>query len=641
MNTQVGDVEDGGQGLPENEAAEPGILKTTVSAQELASFDWEQEFGNIDGVRSRWGPVTRLRERAEELSAEDQARAAVLRLLSAVVSMHMMVGTTTPFGPALQMSNGRSAAPEDLDERDLAALTEMAGLAQSPWLRSRLADVGLVASQNQGRPSWQLGSIAARSYLDHARTEGAHDIDRRDSLQRAMELGWRYLRRDEQFHSDLWVTAMLLIRKGLAEDAPGVSVHLAHEILRRNRGLAAEAAVLFEERAEQIVTSGANPLAADTFREAAALWNAAKEEAKAQAAQHRTADVFIALARGQGQAMLQADWMAEGIAILRRHRGERSVIRELQAELAEIRTRINGEMGTISHSIDVSEIVAHVERRMTADNLPEALLQLAFSFSDWTNAARTRVQVIETAQRYVFSNIFRSVTYSADGVPVDVTAPFDASNEEELERRIVKHVAQFEHPLLAQVAITKGIDIMQTKFEPTLADMVEILHQSPFVPRGHEWSLARGLLAGLNHDWNEAAVFLIPQAEPFIRAAFHRRGIHTLSQSNAIDGAEEEKSLNELLAHPEVESVLSPDIVLELKAQLTHKSGHNLRNRYGHGLITDDDLACVGTIVLWWTMLRLVLWPYRGRALELIRQAERGQHPPPHGDGAELPDSDI
>lgn len=325
--------------------------------------------------------------------------------------------------------------------------------------------------------------------------------------------------------------------------------------------------------------------------------------------------------------MLQADWMAEGIAILRRHRGERSTIRELQAELAEIRTRIIGEMGTISHPIDVSEIVFHVERRMTADNLPEALLQLAFAFSDWTNAARTRVQVIEAAQRYAFSNFFRRVTYNADGVPVDVTAPFDASNEEELERRIVQHVAQFEHPLLAQVAIAKGIDIMQSKFEPTMADMIGLLHQSPVVPRGHEWSLARGLLAGLNHEWNEAAIFLIPQAEPFIRAAFHRRGIHTLSHNTTTDGVEEEKSLNELLAHPEVATVLSPDIVLELKTQLTHKAGHNLRNRYGHGLITDENLACVGTIVLWWTMLRLILWPYRGRALELIRQAEEVEAP--------------
>ncbi|MGW8275753.1 hypothetical protein [Xanthomonas axonopodis] len=51
--------------------------------------------------------------------------------------------------------------------------------------------------------------------------------------------------------------------------------------------------------------------------------------------------------------------------------------------------------------------------------------------------------------------------------------------------------------------------------------------------------MARGLLAGLEHDWEEAAVFLIPQAEPFVRAAFKRHNINTLAIK---DGVEEEKS---------------------------------------------------------------------------------------------------
>ncbi|PPU28743.1 hypothetical protein XarbCFBP6827_19125 [Xanthomonas arboricola] len=36
----------------------------------------------------------------------------------------------------------------------------------------------------------------------------------------------------------------------------------------------------------------------------------------------------------------------------------------------------------------------------------------------------------------------------------------------------------------------------------------------------------------------------------------------------------------------------------------------------GHGLINDEDLASTATIVLWWTMLRLILWPYRHLLLE-------------------------
>ncbi|WP_414615119.1 DUF4209 domain-containing protein [Stenotrophomonas pavanii] len=597
-----------------------GILRRVVGEAELAAYDWQQELDDIDGSSVRLGHVAKLSERAAALEGESPLNAAVLRLLAAVISMHLMVGTSVLFGPAIQMSNRRSAAPEDLDERDLAALMVMAEQASAPWLRARLADVGLLVAQVHKVPGWKLGQIAARAYLEHAKSGASeHPVERRESLQRAMALGRPFLRRDEEFHTELWQVAMTLLRTGLTESMPGVSVPIAHEIIQRNSALASEAGALFDAQAEKLFGEGASPLAADTFREAAKLWNAAKDVARAQASLQRSADVLIALARGPGQAMLQADWMAEGIAILRRNRGDRTRIRELQMELAEIRTRITGEMSSISHSVDVSEILSHVRMRVSSDNFCDALLQLAFAFSQWVDAGEVRQRVIKTAEEFVFSSMFCQVTYDEHGVPVAVTQPFDAANEDELEKRVVQHVAQFDHPLLARVAIPCAIDLLQTKFEPTMGDIMGLLHESPVTPRGHEWTLARGILAGLNHDWSEVAVFLIPQAEPFIRSAFKRHGVHTLA-ANA-EGAEEEKSLSELLAHPEVSSVLAPDIVLELKTLLTHKSGHNLRNLYGHGLISDDDLPSVGTIILWWTMLRLILWPYRGRVIELIEQA--------------------
>ena len=602
----------------DDNAEQSGVLRFPVSDEDLIQFNWQQELEDVDGPYDRWGHVVRLADRARELEAVTPAHAAVLRLLSAVISLHLVVNSSRPFMAAIRRINSRSADPEDFNLLDLAVLTKMAEQTQSPWLRARLADVGLIVSQDHGSPSWKLGAMAAQAYLDHARRDGKeHDVDRRESLQRAMDLGWRYLRRDELFHAALWESAMALMRKGLDESKPGVSVPIANEIRRRNRQLAAEVAELFERQGDLLFGQSASPLASDTYREAANLWQAANNRERAEVAHHRSAEVLIALARAPGQAMLQADWMAEGIAILRRHRGNRAYIRELQIELAEIRARITGEMSAISHSIDTTEIVAHIEARMTAENLPDALIQLAFSFSTWVNAGKVRSRVIKTGERFIFSSIFRHVTYDDSGVPIDVTAPFDASNEEELERRIVQQVSQIDHSLLARIAIPSALDILQTRFEPTMADLMGLLYESPSTPRGHEWTLARGLLAGLNYDWEEAAVFLIPQAEPFVRAAFKRHGVNTLS--NKEDGIEEEKSLTELLAHAEAGTVLSQDLLLELKTLLTHKAGHNLRNLYGHGLISDGNLANVGTIVLWWTMLRLVLWPYRGRAVQLMQ----------------------
>lgn len=606
---------------PDEELICTGILNAPVSKQDLEAFDWQPEIESLSGPANRWTSVAELRKRSDEIKEERPQDAAILRLLSAAISMHMVVGTPQPYVAAFQMSNGRSAAPDDLGVYDLDALEMMAEMAADAWVRARLSDVALQVAPIYERHGWQLGAIAARAHLEYSMRSDDHAVSRRESLQRAMELGWRYLRRDAEFSDALWTSAKALMYQGLEKSWPGVSIPIAEEIRKRNRSMAAEAAAAFEQQGDKLLATGPSPEAVDLFREAAALWLAAKDTSREQIAHHKSADALIGLARTPGQAMLQADWMAEGIALLRRHKGDRARIKDLLAELADIRSRILGEMSTFSHQIDVSSVVKQIRERVVAPSLADALLQVAFAFSNWVDAEQVRKEVTDNARRFVFTGMFRQVAYDANGVPVDSTAPFDASDEAEMERRMVKHLSQHDHPILAQVAIPAALDVLQGKFEPTLADIVGILHSSPITPRGHEWSLARGILAGLNLDWKEAAVFLIPQAEPFVRAAFKRAGIHTLSNSNVTDGVEEEKSLNELLAHPDVGDVLSPDLVLELKALLTHKAGHNLRNRYGHGLVADNQLASVGTVALWWTMLRLMLWPFRQRVVEMWEQS--------------------
>ena len=78
--------------------------------------------------------------------------------------------------------------------------------------------------------------------------------------------------------------------------------------------------------------------------------------------------------------------------------------------------------------------------------------------------------------------MFRQVTYDEHGVPVAVTEAFDASKEEELEKRVVKYVA-LGHSILAEVAIPCALDILQSRFEPTMADMYAFLRKSPVAPR--------------------------------------------------------------------------------------------------------------------------------------------------------------
>lgn len=304
--------------------------------------------------------------------------------------------------------------------------------------------------------------------------------------------------------------------------------------------------------------------------------------------------------------------MAEGIAILRRHRGDRTKIKELQSELADIRRTISDEMHSITYPIDTKDLIGHIEDKVKSPDLPTALLEIAFAFSTFTSAEEVKQTVIESSKEFAFEHFFARVVYNHEGVPVERGNAFDANDPVNLEQHMIEDICRFHHPLLANVSVMHATSLVRNRCEPTLNDLLALTHASPVVPEGHEWSMARGLLAGLEHDWEEAAIFLIPQAEPFVRAAFKRHNINTLAIK---EGIEQEKSLSELLGHEDIAQVFHEDIVIELKAILTHRSGHNLRNLFGHGLIRDEHLASTATIMLWWTLLRLIMWPYRHRLI--------------------------
>ncbi|MGX2054354.1 DUF4209 domain-containing protein [Xanthomonas axonopodis pv. cassiae] len=502
-------------------------------------------------------------------------------------------------------------------------LQAMARSAKNPWLKARLADVACVAGPLvglKGREMGEMGAIAARAYLDHATKfltgdETLRAMDSVECLQRAIHLGWKYRRKEDAFREEVWGTTTDAIDHAIGRQHLGIISALTEEILQRQHSLAEATAEKLEKAVDTWFSKDHQAVVDNIpsfYKKAARLWHAAKNSARSEACYHKAADALILKARGDRQAMVRADWMAEGIALLRRHRGDRTKIKELQSELAEIRRTISDEMHSVSHAIDTKDLIAFIEQQVTSADLPTALTQIAFAFSDFTSVEQIKAEVIETSKKYVFQHLFARVVYNDEGVPVERGDAFDANDPANLEQHMIENICRFHHPLLANVAVMHATSLVRNRCEPTLNDLLALTHASPMVPEGHEWSLARGLLAGLEHDWEEAAIFLIPQAEPFVRAAFKRHNINTLAIK---DGVEQEKSLSELLIHEDIAQIFHEDIVIELKAILTHRSGHNLRNLYGHGLIKDEHLASTATIVLWWTLLRLIMWPYRHRLI--------------------------
>ena len=71
------------------------------------------------------------------------------------------------------------------------------------------------------------------------------------------------------------------------------------------------------------------------------------------------------------------------------------------------------------------------------------------------------------------------------------------------------------------------------------------------------------------------------------------------------DGTQKEWDLNILLWKPEVEQILGPDILFDLRGILTEKFGHNLRNDLAHGLLPEGGYYREACVYLWWLVLFL------------------------------------
>lgn len=195
---------------------------------------------------------------------------------------------------------------------------------------------------------------------------------------------------------------------------------------------------------------------------------------------------------------------------------------------------------------------------------------------------------------------------------------------------MVRQCHDIDLPFIGKVVVARAVDILFTGHHPGLGHVYEIVCASPMVPDGHELSIARGLLAGINGDWLDAAMYLCPNVEAVVRHLFHHHDLLTLALRD--DGTQTEKSLTELLTCDDAERVLGKDSILALQTLMVHRAGYLLRHNWAHGLVSDDALVSPATLVLWWFLWRVILWPWQARMLTVRDEAAESRDAEPKSD---------
>lgn len=584
---------------------EPGLLSAS---------GWEDGLVNLDWSDNDWDLAQRIAQRATEAQQSGHVSAFVLlQFVARISSMSLQVGGTTLFMPRIISPDGTSAGLDHISANDLQALMALARQAPTDWLTARCADIALATNRITGRDIQQLAAIGALSYLRLAQHAAANDVTPQavDHLRRALDLAWRGKRADDAFQAELWATFMAMFQAVLEGPMKGLANRFVDELLRRATTERRHAAAELLEAAAAAIEPAADidsELTHQLFRLASRLWASLNLVQRSREAGRQAGESLVVRAGRVTTAMVASHWMARGIAELRESHAPRERIRELQRELEDVRLRINDEMGRVAIPVDNRPIHAWVEEHLATTDYPASLMRIAFSFSDYADFP-TEVERAKALKADYFSAWFGSTELDANGVPLRSQPRFDPADPEHLETAAIESVCQTRYTFFLAPFILTSVRKLSERFSSSFNDVLSFVERSPGAPEGHHKQIARGLAAGLQHEWDIAGINLLPMVEPMVRTQLKAQGINTLV-ANKVKG-EQERSLSELLELDEEVNILTSGVNFELKALMTHRAGCNLRNRYAHGLICDQQLATYPIVVAWWVVLRMVLEPYR------------------------------
>lgn len=589
------------------------ILSRALTTDEYQGLDWLPLIQDTQWDHYRWTAAQRLHEKANDLAAQGQEiQAQALSLIGGVVSMQLRHDGPAPYGPMIQMRDGgRTLSFEDLEAIDADFLGQVAMDTKDPWLRARFSDVAISVGQSSG-VDWQLGKLSVEAQLDYLRSVFLTDraIDGIDECRRALRLLWVYAKRDASLWDSYWNLIKEQVQHSLDNNWPGVTFPLCDESMERNRKICEDLAPMIQEKADSLAQD--HPIeAARYYAYASRLWHRLRDRQRSREAKLSQGETLVRAAALAAEAnpLLAPHWMLEGISVLRRAHAPPSRINELRDTLSRYQLASLDSFQGHEFRIDVSEWIKQIEEEMVGPSFFEALLQMTFRLGRWLDFDQCRQESLETAEKYVLSSLFSSQHSNDEGAVVATEQAFDRNNEESIFQRMVSQAREAHLDLRGKVLVGHATCILYSNFQPPFSAIKEVVDASPMTPEGYSETLARGLYAGICGDWIAAGAYLIPGVEPLVRAHLRRRGIHTTVIRE--NGTQQERTLSELLTMQEATHVFGAGLLLELRTILTEPLGFNLRNMYCHGLLHDNQLENAGTMSLWWSLWRLILFPWR------------------------------
>jgi hypothetical protein len=300
----------------------------------------------------------------------------------------------------------------------------------------------------------------------------------------------------------------------------------------------------------------------------------------------------------------------EAINEFRRIKGTRERRKELERELRDIQEDFADEMGSFSHTVDLTDLARACVEQAETLSLGAALGYLA-SLSHSREPEALKAAALERLEETPLSAIFaqtkidssgkvvsRRAALSGPGEPTDDWYKYTISQAESLQRRVII-AGQFEP--IRQYLVSR-FSISDRHFQP-------ITQQSPFVPPGYDHLFSLGFARLLQGDYPSAVYLLIPQLENSIRHVLKLRG-HEPSMIQS-DMTQEDRSLSALLEseRPALAEIFGGPLIFEIDLLFNDRAGPALRHEIAHGKLSAGDAFGPDCVYAAWLIFRLTCIP--------------------------------
>jgi hypothetical protein len=549
-----------------------------VTAADLRAYDWQTELA-ASTRKEFYAFSDALAAKAKILSdAGDAKGASVLRLLAALASFWPNYhDAAKSYRPAIvdYQTGKRSLVPEDLAQSDLDALAGILDEIKNPEFRARVADVLWVS-----RKDYKAAQKAVEAYIDSARVLETGDMwpPFADRLQRAMQIGAQ-LGWSKPFHQKAIIAVEDAISRHEESNDGLLCARLMHLLLRDRIGDPKRYAPVAEKLAKKMEAIPNWHFARDYWQLKAAWDSKDGRQEDAGIAHLQIANTYVQLAEGfttagQPSFLGAAHWMAKAVHTLHEAKAPPADIEKAHRRLLELQQRGMTEMETIQIPLEPgSELEANLKKsakeaasHVAGQCFEDAILRLA-SIVGTTQPDKLRKRIEDPNSGGVFTQLFGSTTVRPDGKISDSKPSLASDEPQQREEAVLKEMYSqartLDWKLRVQVSIEPARQQIVAEHPARPMDLLFLVQDNPFVPRGREGLFLRGLHAGLRGDLVLALHLLLPQIENSLREIFAAKGIITSKLES--DDTQDERDLGWMLTHSEIAKIFGEGMAFDLR----------------------------------------------------------------------------